>query len=262
VERHQTLRQAVDWSYDLLAPRERVLLNRLWVFAGGFTLDAAESVAAGEGIETFDVLDSLGQLVDKSLVVADPTHAGTRYRLVETIRTYALERLDDAGESDTTRRRHATWCAGLVAQASLGMQGPDEPAWSARLDRETDNIRAALTWATGTDDTDLSLSLIGTFGIWHLYTRPVGYVLGPWADAALATSGAADDPRFADVFAVRALDHLNHGRLHEAERDARQALDLMAEPDAPFNANTRSERPPDHHGGRPERRVGVRDARS
>ena len=124
VERHQTLRQAVDWSYDLLAPREQELLNRLGVFAGGFTLDAAESVAAGGGIETFDVLDGLGQLVDKSLVVADATPVGTRYRLLETIRQYALERLDDTGETDTTRRRHATWCAGFVAQASVGIAGP------------------------------------------------------------------------------------------------------------------------------------------
>ena len=237
VERHQTLRQAVDWSYDLLAPRERELLNRLGVFAGGFTLDAAESVAAGDGIETFEVLDGLGQLVDKSLVVADPTPVGTRYRLLETIRQYALERLDDTGETDTTRRRHATWCAGLVAEASVGMQGPDEAAWLERLDREIDNLRAALTWATGADDADLSLSLIGTFGIWNLYSRPLGYVLGPWAAAALATTGAADDPRFAQVLAIRALDHLNHQRLDEAERDARQALELMAEPGIPFSAN-------------------------
>jgi predicted ATPase/class 3 adenylate cyclase len=237
VERHQTLRQAVDWSYDLLAPRERELLNRLGVFAGGFTLDAAESVAAGGGIEVFEVLDSLGQLVDKSLVVADPTPAGTRYRLLETIRQYALERLDDAGETDTTRRRHATWCAGFIAEASLGMQGPDEAAWWERLDRETDNVRAALTWATGADDAELSFSLIGNFGMWTLNSRPLGYVLGPWAAAALATTGAADDPRFASVLAIRAIDHVHHQRLDEAERDARRAIDLMAEPNISFSAN-------------------------
>jgi predicted ATPase/class 3 adenylate cyclase len=237
VERQQTLRQTVDWSYDLLAPRERKLLNRLGVFAGGFTLDAAESVAAGNGIETFDVLDSLGQLVDKSLVVADPTPVGTRYRLLETIRQYALERLDDAGETDTTRRRHATWCAGLVAQASVGMQGRDEAAWRDRLGREFDNVRAALTWATGADDADLSLALIGNFGMWTLISRPLGYVLGPWAAAALAATGAADDPRFAHVLAIRAIDHIHHQQLDEAERDARRAVDLMAEPDIPFSAN-------------------------
>jgi predicted ATPase/class 3 adenylate cyclase len=237
VERHQTLRQAVDWSYDLLAPRERELLNRLGVFAGGFTLDAAESVATVDGIETLDVLDSLGQLVDKSLVVADPTPVGTRYRLLETIRQYALERLDEGGETDAIRRRHATWCAGLVAEASVGMQGRDEAAWWDRLGREIDNLRAALTWATGADDADLSLSLIGNFGMWTLSSRPLGYVLGPWAAAALATTAAADDPRFAQVLAIRAIDHVHHQRLDKAERDARRAVDLMAEPNTPFSAN-------------------------
>ena len=116
------------------------------------------------------------------------------------------------------------------------MQGRDEAAWLARFDREIDNVRAALTWATGADDADLSLSLIGNFGFWTLYSRRLGYVLGPWAAAALATTGAADDPRFAPVLAVRALDHLNHQRIDEAERDARRAVDLMAESGTPFSA--------------------------
>ena len=115
------------------------------------------------------------------------------------------------------------------------MQGPDEVAWLARLDREIDNVRAALTWATGADDADLSLSLIGSFDFWTLWSRRLGYFLGPWAAAALATTGAADDPRFAQVLAVRAIDHLNHQRSDEAERDARQAVDLLAEPGTPFS---------------------------
>jgi predicted ATPase len=237
VERHQTLRQAVDWSYDLLNERERTILDRLGVFAGGFTLEAAESVTAGEGIETVDVLDGLGQLVDKSLVVADATPAGTRFRLLETIRQYALERLHEASETDTIRRRHATWCAGFVAQASVGIQGPDEPAWWERVDREIDNLRAALTWATGADDAELSLSLIGNFGVWNLWSRQLGYVLGPWAAAALGTTGAADDPRFVSVLGIRAIDHANHQRLDEAERDARRALALIAGSDAPFSVH-------------------------
>ena len=236
VERHQTLRQAVDWSYDLLAPREQELLNRLGVFAGGFTLDAAESVGAGGAIDAFDVLDGLGQLVDKSLVVADTTPAGTRCRLLETIRQYALERLDDAGETDATRRRHGTWCAGFVAQASAGTRGPDEAAWLDRFEREFDNVRAALTWATGTDNAELAISLVGTFGYWSLYIRPVGYMLGPWAAAALATTGAADDPRSSHMLMLRSMDHLHHGRLDDAERDARRAVELIAEPDIPFSA--------------------------
>ncbi len=237
VERHQTLRQAVDWSYDLLDVRERTILDRLGVFSGGFTLDAAEAVVGGDDIDPRDVLDAITQLVDKSLVVAEREHHDTRYRLLETIRTYALERLDAGGATDTMRRRHATWCAGFIAQASVGTQGSDEAAWLERLDREIDNLRAALTWATGADDAELSLSLIGTFHLWNLYSRRFGYVLGPWAAAALATTAATENPRFVPVLAMRALDHLNHQRLDAAERDARQALDLMAESDIPFSVN-------------------------
>jgi predicted ATPase/class 3 adenylate cyclase len=233
VERHQTLRQAVDWSYDLLAGRERLILDRLGVFSGGFTLEAAEAVVGGDDIGALAVLDGITQLVDKSLVVAEREHHDTRYRLLETIRQYALERLDERGATDSMRRRHATWCAEFVAQ--VGMQHSDEAAWLARLDREIDNVRAALTWATGADDAHLSLTLVGSIGFWTLWGRGLGYLLGPWAGAALATTGATDDPRFAQVLAVQALDHLNHQRINEAERDARQAIELMAEPGIPFD---------------------------
>ncbi len=165
VERHQTLRQAVDWSYDLLEPREQTILNRLGVFAGGFTLDAAEAVAAGGDVEAFDVLDGVAQLVDKSLVVADQRGDGTRYRLLETIRQYALERLDDAGETDTVRRRHAEWCVDFATRAHAGMRSPDELAWTTRLERESDNLRAGVTWAAGVGDADLALRQIGALSV-------------------------------------------------------------------------------------------------
>lgn len=106
VERHQTLRAAVDWSYGLLEADEQVVLDRLGVFAGGFTLDAAEAVV-GELESGGDVLDLLGQLVDKSLVVAEEDRGGASgYRLLETIRQYTLEHLDKTGVSDVVRRRH------------------------------------------------------------------------------------------------------------------------------------------------------------
>jgi predicted ATPase/class 3 adenylate cyclase len=235
VERHQTLRQAVDWSYDLLDARERMILDRLGVFSGGFTLDAAEAVVGGDDLDALGLLDGVAQLVDKSLVVAEREHHDTRYRLLETIRQYALERLDERGATDTVRRRHANWFAGFVAQVSVGMQGPDEPAWWARLEREIDNVRAALTWATGADDADLSLSLVGDFAYWTLFARRLGYVLGAWATTALVTTGAAEHPRFASVLAVRSQDHLNHERIDEAERDARQAVDLLGESGTPFS---------------------------
>ena len=237
VERHQTLRRAVEWSYDLLDERERTVLDRLGVFAGGFTLDAAEAVVPADDIDALDVLDSVAQLVDKSLVDVVREHRDTRYRLLETIRSYALERLDDAGATDTMRRRHAIWCADFMAQVSAGVRGADEAAWLDRIDRETDNVRAALTWATGADHADLSLSLMGDFSYWTLSGRPLGYWLGPWAAAALGTTGAADHPRYAAVLAVRALDHHNHQRVDDAERDARLAVDLLAGPGTPFSTD-------------------------
>ena len=119
------------------------------MFAGGFTLDAAEAVAAGDAIDVFDVLDGLGQLVDKSLVVADETDDGTRYRLLETIRQYALERLEEAGETDAVRRRHAQWVVAFVERAADGWRGPAEFQWVDRLNIELENLRAALTWSVG-----------------------------------------------------------------------------------------------------------------
>ena len=114
VERHQTLRAAVDWSYDLLRGQERAVLRRLAVFAGGFNLEAAEAVTSNGDVGTIDVLDLLEGLVEKSLAVAKEVGDTTRYRLLETIRQYAAERLDEAGEADEVRRRHAVYFRDLA----------------------------------------------------------------------------------------------------------------------------------------------------
>ena len=229
VERHQTLRQAVDWSYDLLDPREQTILNRLGVFAGGFTLDAAEAVAAGVDVEAFDVLDGVAHLVDKSLVVAEHQGEGTRYRLLETIRHYALERLDDAGETDTVRRRHAEWCVDFATRTNAGMRSPDEVVWTTRLERECDNIRAGVTWAAGVDDADLAIRQIGALTVWSLVHRTIGYRLAPLADIALGASGALDHPHAPRVLAIRCADHLHHARAEAGERDAREGIRLVRE---------------------------------
>jgi len=231
VERHQTLRHAVDWSYDLLEPRERTVLNRIGVFAGGFTLDAAESVAEDSDLEAFDLLDAIGQLIDKSLVVADETPLGTRYRLLETIRQYALERLDEEGATDTVRRRHAEWCAGFADASAQLMVGPDERTWRDRLDREIDNLRSAITWAVDRDDTDLAMRLMGGVPFFALMFREASYRLAPLAPAVLRTSGALEHPKCSRVLAMRSLDHQSHGRYEDAELDARLAIERMADPD-------------------------------
>ena len=144
--RHRTLEATLDWSYDLLTTAEQLLLCRLSVFAGGFDLEPAEVVCGGEGIEPADVLDVLTRLVDKSLVLADEQAGEARYRLLEPIRQYARERLAGSGEEAVVRRRHAAHYRALAEGAEPELWGPHQAAWLARLERDRDNLRAALGW--------------------------------------------------------------------------------------------------------------------
>jgi non-specific serine/threonine protein kinase len=190
--RQQTLRATVDWSYYLLTEPERALLRRLAVFAGGWTLDAAEAVCgeAGAGEEAgrrgggdegvdgrgtltlalsqgergsvspppglaaspLDVLDLLLRLVDKSLVVAEERAGEARYRLLETVRQYGWERLREAGEEASVRDRHAAWALALAERAEPELHGPEQFAWFERLDAERDNLRAALGWSLAANE--------------------------------------------------------------------------------------------------------------
>jgi predicted ATPase/DNA-binding winged helix-turn-helix (wHTH) protein/class 3 adenylate cyclase len=150
--RQRTLRALVDWSYELLAPGERMVLDALAVFSGSFTLDAAESVAAGAAEAATPVLDAIELLVAKSLLIAE-THDGaqTRYRLLETIKQYAVEKLADSGLTDAARTRHFTCFSALAEAGAKALDGPLALEWLDRLDAEHDNLRAALDWAGDTD---------------------------------------------------------------------------------------------------------------
>ena len=145
--RQQTLRRVVDWSYDLLFSDEQRAFRRLSVFAGGFDLAAAEAVAAADDVPAADMVDVLGQLVDKSLVSVVGRDAGTRYRLLQTLVDYGRERLVEAGEADATSDRHLRWMVEFAAAAEAGTRGPDQARWVRRLGWELDNARAALEWA-------------------------------------------------------------------------------------------------------------------
>jgi predicted ATPase/DNA-binding winged helix-turn-helix (wHTH) protein len=175
--RQQTLRATLDWSYDLLAERERAVLRHLGVFAGGFTLEAASSVASGEPIEEFDVTDLVSQLVARSLVVADTNDAGGRYRLLETTRAYALEQLDSSGERDAIERRHAQYFRSRFARAPDDWLSMREDDWRAMYLPELDNVRAALDWALGPrGDVTIGVGLCSVSG-------PI------WMELSLATEG-------------------------------------------------------------------------
>jgi predicted ATPase/class 3 adenylate cyclase len=168
--RQQTLRALIDWSYDLLVPAERTLLRRLAAFAGGWTLDAADTVGAGEGIDGPELLDLLCQLVDKSLVVVEA--AGDRYGMLETVRAYALERLVEAGEADATRSRHFAFFRGLAEQAAPELWGTTQGAWVARLNRERENLLAALAWCH--DDETRAISGLRLVAQLQLFWLPSG----------------------------------------------------------------------------------------
>lgn len=145
--RHQTLWAAMDWGHHLLAERERALFRRLAVFAGGWTLGAAEIVCAGEGIKARDVLDVLAALVNKSLVVFAEQDGEGRYRFLEVVRQFAWEHATSAAESTALKERHLGWCAALAEQAEPELRGPGQAEWLARLDTDIDNLRAALAWS-------------------------------------------------------------------------------------------------------------------
>jgi tetratricopeptide (TPR) repeat protein len=168
VERHQTLRATVDWSYSLLEPTERVVFDRLGVFAGGFDHRAAQVVCSGDGVEVWDVLDALTGLVAKSMVNAEETGDGTmRYWLLETLRQYARERLDEAGDIDRWRARHAAHYAEVAEETLAGVTGPDEFVWRSRLTADLDNVRAALNWSLDRRDTadiEYGLRIVAAIG--------------------------------------------------------------------------------------------------
>ena len=154
LERQQTLRATVGWSYSLLTGAERLLLARLSVFAGGFGLDAAEAVGGFGDLDVLDVADLLGSLVDKSLVVAEPAGAILRYRLLETIRLFAAERLAEAGEEEATvvAAAHCAHFLAVAEEAAPCLTGPEQGKWLARLDADQANLRRAAGYAAGRPD--------------------------------------------------------------------------------------------------------------
>jgi predicted ATPase/DNA-binding XRE family transcriptional regulator len=150
--RHQTLQASIDWSWHLLYDPEQIVLRRLSVFAGGFTLEAAGQVCAGNGIEARQIVGVIAQLVTKSLVVANQESGRERrYRLLETIREYAREKLVESGEEENIRTRHLNYYLRLSEQAEPALKGPEQLAWYERMTIERDNVRAALEWAGKTN---------------------------------------------------------------------------------------------------------------
>src|SRR5215204_1497259 len=145
--RQHTLHATMDWSHELLSEEERSLFRRLSVFAGGFSLEAVESVCIGEDVERDEVLGLLSHLVDKSLVAVWEKDGETRYRLLETVRQYGRDKLSESGEEGQLRERHAGYYLALAAQAEPELKGAGQVEWLKRFEREHDNLRAAISWS-------------------------------------------------------------------------------------------------------------------
>ena len=172
--RHQTLGALIDWSYGLLNESERAMFRRLSVFAGGWTLDAAEAVCIGEGIAPTDALELLTRLVEKSLVVADAQATLPRYHMLETIRQYASAKLAEANDAESVSDRHLVYFLNLAETAEPHFFHPDQLQWYATIDAELDNIRAALEWslARGRAESGLRLaSALDRYWVARLHWR-------------------------------------------------------------------------------------------
>jgi predicted ATPase/class 3 adenylate cyclase/Tfp pilus assembly protein PilF len=190
--RQQTLRSLIDWSYDLLAGQEQAMLRRLAVFAGGFTLDAAERVCAVDSTQAPAILDLLASLVDKSLVIAEERGETMRYRMLETIRQYARERLLEHGDGSRWRDRHLAYFRAVGAEAEPRLTGPDQRAWLERLENELDNVRAALAWAADAGGDTCSGSYLAA-SLWRFWQVRAYFSEGrTWLSALLAADDGTD----------------------------------------------------------------------
>jgi predicted ATPase/DNA-binding CsgD family transcriptional regulator len=188
--RQQTLRATLDWSHDLLAEHEQALFRRLSVFAGGFGLEAAEKICAGNGVREHDAVDIVTHLVEKSLVVFDERDGEARYRLLESVRHYSHERLEESGEADAVQQQHRDWYLDFAERANVKLRGHEQELWLSRLETEHDNLRAALAWSKIRRDVVAWLRLTGAL-IWFWFINGHWGEGRRWVEDALSAGGTA-----------------------------------------------------------------------
>ncbi|GAA1827917.1 BTAD domain-containing putative transcriptional regulator [Actinomadura chokoriensis] len=235
--RHRTLRAVVDWSWDLLDDAERAVLRRLSVFAGGASPEAAVEVCGLDAVEPHDVIDVVAALIDKSLVMADGD-ADVRYRLLETVRVYAAERLEQAGETRRVRDAHAGHLVRLAEGAEPELRRRDQLQWAERLAAERDNITVAFRHVIDTGDAETGLRLIAAL-LWFWVLRDMEREAGGWAVAVRAMVGGTAPPGLEEAYALCAV---TAGLVTEMTKEPGPTQDSMQEtldgilavvPDAP-----------------------------
>jgi predicted ATPase len=223
VERHQTLRAAIDWSYDLLDEPQRRLLSRLAVFAGGCTLAAAEAVCGGDPVDEPEIWGLLASLVAQSLLVATDDGLDTRYHLLETIRQYGEERLDEYGETAWMRQRHRQYYSELGPTLWERAFGPEQEKWLNRLNAEQDNLLRAMHSALDSGDVDVAVRLF--CGLPPPGMQAAGYGFHFATGPVLELPGAEDHPEYPLALAMASMKAAFRGERDAAEDYAELALD-------------------------------------
>jgi len=223
--RQRTLRSMIDWSYDLLTHVEQAMLRRVSVFAGGWTLEAAEHVCSDEEIESSNAIDLLASLADKNLVSLEENDGTTRYRILETIRQYALDRLRETDEEGRWRSRHFAWVLALAEESLEPLGGPDQAPWLDRIAQELDNFRAALTWAIEQRRPDAFRMALGISRWWvkRAHVAEARELFSRLLDAIPSDEAPLDRCRALSAVGNLAL---RQNDLDEAERLFRESLAL------------------------------------
>lgn len=225
LKRHQTLRHAVEWSYDLLSSSEQAVLSRASVFAGGFGLEAAERVCSGGDIAAADVLYLLDSLVRKSLLSTRRVGNAVRYSQLETIRQFAEERLAMMGETEVIRARHAQFFAEDAETHHRVWRSPQQLMAYVWLDQEVDNLRAAFRWASNQDDIDVAAriaSRIPGMAVLRVRSEPLN-----WPTEIVDAARRVDHRRLGALLTYAAKRAWNLGRVHEATLYAEEAIALI-----------------------------------
>jgi len=228
LERHQTLRHAVQWSYDLSDERERALLRRASVFAG-FTLEAAESVSTGNGVDPADVVDLLDSLVRKSLVTTDRSSGEVRYGLLETIRQFGEELLAAAGEAEAARACHAEFFNRQSDAMFEIWRSPRQLIAHEWIDREIDNVRAAFRWATDRGSAAIAVSIAANVG--DLARFRLRHEAANWAAEIADVARATRHPRLTVLLTWASSNAWALGRFDEAKRFGEEAIALRDDPE-------------------------------
>ena len=228
LERHQTLRHAVQWSYDLLTPAERTVLARISVFYGGFSLEAAESICNGGEIAAYEILDICDSLVRKSLVNVERSGAGIRYGLLETIRQFAEEQLVAMSEAEAVRARHARYFADDAGAKFKLWLSPKQPAAYDWLDREIDNLRAAFRWAIDRADIDVAARIASNIGDMGRFQMREEAML--WAEEIVDAARAAEHRQLIYLLTWAGSSAWSIGRMEDAKRFGNEAVALIGRP--------------------------------